>query len=92
MAKNTFDARRKFMCPGLIDGHIHLESTFLSPIEFCNVVALHGTIRIIYRNIYGIRRNVLDSFILKPHQLHRIQSQCRTRITDHQEQRKITIS
>src|SRR5438876_11157617 len=34
VAKNTFDARRKFMCPGLIDGHIHLESTFLSPIEF----------------------------------------------------------
>ena len=35
------------MCPGLIDGHIHLESTFLSPVEFCNVVALHGTSAVI---------------------------------------------
>lgn len=31
------------MCPGLIDGHIHIESTFLSPREFCKVVAHHGT-------------------------------------------------
>ena len=30
------------MCPGLIDGHIHIESTFLSPNEFCNVVAAPG--------------------------------------------------
>ena len=29
------------MSPGLIDGHIHIESTFLSPTEFCNMVA-HG--------------------------------------------------
>ena len=41
--KNSYDAQQKFMCPGLIEGHIHLESTFLSPKEFCNVVALHGT-------------------------------------------------
>jgi predicted amidohydrolase YtcJ len=32
------NAQGKFMCPGLIDGHIHLESTFLSPIEFCSVM------------------------------------------------------
>jgi adenine deaminase len=92
LAKNTYDPQGKFMCPGLIDGHIDLESTFLSPIEFCNVVALHGTIRMIYRNIYEIQRNVLDSFILKPHELHSIQSQCMTRITVHHEQGKITIS
>ncbi len=35
------------MCPGLIDGHIHIESTFLSPNEFCNVVAAHGTSAVI---------------------------------------------
>jgi adenine deaminase len=29
--QNVIDARGKFMCPGLIDGHIHLESTFLAP-------------------------------------------------------------
>jgi adenine deaminase len=59
-AKNFYDAQGKFMCPGLIDGHIHLESTFLSPIEFCNVVALHGTSAVIcdpheIANVLGLR-------------------------------------
>ena len=35
------------MSPGLIDGHIHIESTFLSPTEFCNMVAPHGTSAVI---------------------------------------------
>jgi adenine deaminase len=35
------------MSPGLIEGHIHIESTFLSPREFCNVVAPHGTSAVI---------------------------------------------
>lgn len=42
-AKKVHDAQGRYMCPGLIDGHIHIESTFLSPTEFCNVVAEHGT-------------------------------------------------
>src|SRR5918911_4034051 len=46
-AKQSYDAQGRFMCPGLIDGHIHIESTFLSPGEFCNVVASHGTSSVI---------------------------------------------
>ena len=42
-----YDAQGRYMCPGLIDGHIHIESTFLSPGEFCNVAALHGTSAVI---------------------------------------------
>ena len=42
-AKKVHDAQGRYMCPGLVDGHIHIESTFLSPTEFCNVVAEHGT-------------------------------------------------
>jgi adenine deaminase len=45
--QNVIDARGKFMCPGLIDGHIHLESTFLAPREFCSIAALHGTSAVI---------------------------------------------
>jgi len=45
--QNVIDARGKFMCPGLIDGHIHLESTFLAPREFCSIAALHGTAAVI---------------------------------------------
>jgi len=48
------------MCPGLIDGHIHLESTFLSPRQFCNVVAPHGTSAVIcdpheIANVLGLK-------------------------------------
>ena len=46
-AQDIIDARGRFMCPGLIDGHIHLESTFLVPREFCNIVASHGTSAVI---------------------------------------------
>jgi adenine deaminase len=44
---NVIDAQGLFMCPGLIDGHIHLESTFLTPREFCSIAAVHGTSAVI---------------------------------------------
>ncbi|MFL6372890.1 MAG: adenine deaminase [Nitrososphaera sp.] len=58
--KNLYDAQGRYMCPGLIDGHIHLESTFLSPREFCNVVAPHGTSAVIcdpheIANVLGLK-------------------------------------
>lgn len=46
-AQNVINAQGRFMCPGLIDGHIHLESTFLAPREFCSIVAMHGTSAVI---------------------------------------------
>ncbi len=46
-AKQYYNAKGRYMCPGLIDGHIHIESTFLSPGEFCNVVTPHGTLSVI---------------------------------------------
>ena len=61
MKKNIVeDILGKYMCPGLIDGHIHIESTFLSPREFCNVAALHGTSAIIcdpheIANVLGLK-------------------------------------
>ncbi|MDQ4067762.1 MAG: adenine deaminase [Thermoproteota archaeon] len=58
--KNLHDAQGRYMCPGLIDGHIHIESTFLSPREFCNVVAPHGTSAVIcdpheIANVLGLK-------------------------------------
>jgi adenine deaminase len=57
-ARRSYDAHGRYMCPGLVDGHIHIESTFLSPIEFCSVVALHGTSTVIcdpheIANVFG---------------------------------------
>jgi adenine deaminase len=65
-AQNVIDVQGKFMCPGLVDGHIHLESTFLAPREFCNIVALHGTSAVIcdpheIANVLGL--SGIDYFI-----------------------------
>jgi len=39
----VIDADRFYACPGLIDGHIHIESTMLEPIEFARVALPRGT-------------------------------------------------
>lgn len=36
-----------FLCPGLIDGHIHIESTMLSPRRFAEVALPHGTTTVV---------------------------------------------
>lgn len=35
------------VCPGLIDGHIHIESTMLTPAELCRAALPHGTTSIV---------------------------------------------
>ena len=37
------DVSGKYICPGLVDGHIHIESTTLTPAEFARTVVPHGT-------------------------------------------------
>lgn len=37
----------KYVCPGLIDGHIHIESTMLSPTELARMCMPHGTTSIV---------------------------------------------
>jgi adenine deaminase len=37
------DCTGKFLVPGLIDGHIHLESSMMQPAEFVRTVLPHGT-------------------------------------------------
>lgn len=41
------DVSGKFVCPGFIDAHIHLESSMVSPAEFARAVVRHGTTTII---------------------------------------------
>ena len=41
------DIKGKIICPGLIDGHIHLESSMVSPAEFAKAVLPHGTTAVI---------------------------------------------
>ncbi len=42
-ARATVDLDGAYVCPGFIDGHIHMESTLLSPAQFCAAVLPHGT-------------------------------------------------
>jgi adenine deaminase len=39
----TLDAGGRFLCPGLVEGHIHIESTLLDPVRFARLAAAHGT-------------------------------------------------
>lgn len=41
------DVTGKFICPGLIDGHIHIESTMLTPTELAKLCMPHGTTAIV---------------------------------------------
>ncbi|WP_322922973.1 adenine deaminase [Paenibacillus campi] len=43
----VIDASGKWMIPGLIDGHVHIESSLLSPREFAKVVLQHGVTSVI---------------------------------------------
>lgn len=41
------EAAGQYACPGLIDGHIHIESSYVTPEEFGRLVIPHGTTTII---------------------------------------------
>lgn len=41
--KETIDLKGKFVAPGFIDPHIHVESSYVTPEEFGRLLAPHGT-------------------------------------------------
>ncbi|WP_455577411.1 adenine deaminase [Anaerosinus sp.] len=58
----------KYVTPGFIDGHVHLESSMLSPIEFARAVVPSGTTTVIadpheIANVCGLKgiKYILDS-------------------------------
>jgi adenine deaminase len=46
-AREVIDASDMFVCPGFIDGHVHLESSMLSPAQFCAAVLPRGTTAVV---------------------------------------------
>ena len=59
-AKEIIDAQGKFLTPGLIDAHVHIESSMMIPRNFAKAVIPHGTTMVItdpheIANVYGIR-------------------------------------
>lgn len=58
-AKRTTDLRDSYLAPGLIDAHMHVESTMLPPSEFVKLAAPHGTTGVVLdpheiANVQGI--------------------------------------
>ncbi len=44
----VIDAEGAYIAPGLLDGHIHIESSMMSPLEYAHAVIPHGTTGIYY--------------------------------------------
>lgn len=41
------DCTNKYLVPGFIDSHIHLESSIINPVDFAKMVSLHGTTAVV---------------------------------------------
>lgn len=59
-AKNYYDAKGKHVIPGLIDSHIHIESTLMTPRGFAKEVIPYGTTTVVtdpheIANVHGVR-------------------------------------
>jgi adenine deaminase len=46
-ARQVLDLKGKFVCPGFIDAHVHLESSMVQPAEFARAVVPHGTTTVV---------------------------------------------
>lgn len=67
------DAANRYLVPGLLDGHMHVESGMLTVTEFVRAVAPHGTTAMFVdpheiANIFGLKgvRMMLDEAKLQP--------------------------
>lgn len=67
-AKQELDLSGKYVVPGLIDGHVHIESSHLCPEEFCSILLSHGVTTAVVdpheiANVLGLKgiQYILDS-------------------------------
>ncbi len=59
IAKEYYDAHGDYLIPGLIDAHVHIESSMMTPRNFARVVIPHGTTTVVtdpheIANVFGI--------------------------------------
>lgn len=58
-AKKTIDIRGMYLSPGLIDGHVHIESSMVLPLEFAKGIVPLGTTTVVtdpheIANVFGL--------------------------------------
>ena len=59
-AIETIDLKGRFMAPGFIDGHVHIESAMVGPAEYAKTILPHGTTAVVadpheIANVLGIK-------------------------------------
>lgn len=59
-AKKIVDLEGDFLCPGLIDGHVHVESSMVGISEFARAILPHGTTTVVIdpheiANVFGVK-------------------------------------
>ena len=59
-ARKVIDVKGDFLCPGLIDGHVHIESSMVTIPEFARAVLPHGTTSVVIdpheiTNVLGLK-------------------------------------
>lgn len=60
------DCRGKYLCPGFIDAHVHIESSMATPLEFAKAVMPHGTTTVIAdpHELVNVKGNEAMQYIL----------------------------
>ncbi len=58
-ADEVFDAEGRYLIPGFVDAHVHIESSMMVPRNIAKVIVPHGTTTIIHdphelANVYGV--------------------------------------
>ncbi len=80
-AKKTVDLKGRYLSPGLIDGHVHIESSYLHVDQYARAIVPHGTLAVVtdlheVANVCGLegmryimecgRKMPLDIFFMSP--------------------------
>lgn len=60
------DCSGKYLCPGFIDAHVHIESSMATPLEFARAVMPHGTTTVIAdpHELVNVKGNEAMKYIL----------------------------
>ncbi len=80
-AKEIFDVEGRYVCPGFIDAHVHIESSMVPPNEFARAVVPRGTTTVVtdpheIANVLGLegvrfmleaaKHNPLSMYVMMP--------------------------
>lgn len=81
--RNIFDANNRYISPGFIDGHVHIESSMVTPSEFAKVLLPCGVTSIIcdpheIANVSGVKgiQYMIDSSINLPFDIYFMLPSC----------------